>query len=102
MRERSRTCSYSLWKANRKSRGKAKDSPCNVVCASSKETKTNVPSLTDSEGETIVLAVEPNTPLIAGTRSGQSYLKKYNEVVASPSKLTQEPTKQFTKQPVKK
>jgi len=78
---------------NRKSRGKAKDSPCNMVCASSREAETNVPSLTDSEEETIVLAAEPNAPLIAGTRSGQSYLKKYDEVVKNLPKFTQEPTK---------
>jgi len=86
---------------SRESRGKAKALPCNVVCASSREAETNVPSLTDFE-ETIVLAAEPNAPLVAGTHSGQSYLKKYDEVVASPSKPTQEPTKQSTKQPVEK
>ena len=69
---------------SRQSRGKANASPCNMVCASSKEVKTDVPSLTDSEEETIVLTKEPNTPLVAWTRSGQSYLKKYDEVVASP------------------
>ena len=57
------------------------------------EAKTDVTSLTDFE-EAIVLAAESNAPLVAGTRSGQSYLKKYDEVVASPSKPTQEPTKQ--------
>jgi len=75
------------------SRGKAKVSPCNVVCASAREAETNVPSLTDFEEETIVLAAEPNAPLVAGTRSDQSYLKKYDEVVANPPKPTQEPTK---------
>jgi len=78
---------------NRKSSGKAKASPCNVACASSKEAETDVPSLTDFEEETIVLVVEPNALLIIGTHSGQSYLKKYDEVVANPPKLTQGPTK---------
>ena len=73
-----------------------------MVCSSSREAKIDVPSLTDSEEETIVLATELNTPLIAGTRSGQSYLKKYDEVVANPPKPTQEPTKQPIKQPVEK
>jgi len=68
---------------NRKSRGKAKASPCNVVCASSREVKTDVPSLTDSEEETIILTTEPNVPLVGETRSGQSYLKKYDEMVAN-------------------
>ena len=67
-----------------------------MVCASSREVETDVPSLTDSEEETIVLTAEPNAPLVAGTRSGQSYLKKYDEVANLP-KLTQEPTKQSMK-----
>ena len=45
---------------NRKSKGKAKATSCNVVCASSRGAETNVPSLTDSEEETIVLAAEPS------------------------------------------
>jgi len=54
------------------------------VCPNtSREAKTDVASLTDSEEETIVLAKEPNTPLVAWTHSGQSYLKKYDEVVAN-------------------
>ena len=40
---------------NRKSKSKAKVSPYNVVCAFSREAETDVPSLTDSEEETIVL-----------------------------------------------
>jgi len=39
---------------NRKSRGKAKALPYNVVCASSREAETDVASVTDSE-DTIVL-----------------------------------------------
>jgi len=73
-----------------------------MVYASSREAETDVISLTDSEEETIILIAEPNAPLIAGTRSGQSYLMKYDEVVASLSKLTQEPTKQSMKQPMEK
>jgi len=87
---------------NRKSKGKAKALPCNVVCASSQEAKTDVLSLTDSEEETIVLAAELNAPLVAETRSGQSYLKKYDEMVAHPPKTTPEQTKQSTKQSVDK
>ena len=60
----------------KKSRGKAKALPCNVVCASAWEAKTDVPSLTDSEEETIVLAVELDTLLVVEIHSGQSYLKK--------------------------
>jgi len=87
---------------NRESKGKVKASPCNVVCASSQEADTDIPSLTDSEEETIVLAAELNAPLVAETRSGQSYLKKYDEMVANSPKPTPEPTKTPTKQPLEK
>jgi len=87
---------------NKKSKSKTKASPCNVVCASSREAETDVPSLTDSEKETIVLAAELNAPFVAETRSGQSYLKKYDEMVANAPKATPDPTKQSTKQPVEK
>ena len=87
---------------NRKFKGKAKASPCNVVCASSREAKIDVPSLTNSEEEIIVLIVELNAPLVVETYSGQSYLKKYNEMVTNPPKITPELTKQSTKQPVEK
>ena len=73
-----------------------------MVCASSREAETDVPSLTDSKEETIVFAAELNAPLMAETRSGQSYLRKYDEMVANPPKPTSEPTKQSTKQPVEK
>jgi len=82
---------------NRKSKGKAKASPCNVVFAYSQEAEIDVPSLTDLEEETIVITAELNAPLVAETRSGQSYLKKYNEMVANPPKPTSEPTKLSTK-----
>jgi len=86
---------------NKKSKGKARASPCNVVCASSREAETDVPSLTDSEEETIVLATELNAPLVAETHSGQSYLKKYDELVANPPGPTAEPTKPSMKQLVR-
>jgi len=69
--------------------------------ASSQEVETDVPSLTDSEEETIVLATEPNQ-LVAKTRSGQSYLKKYDEMAVTPPRPAAEPTKPSTKQPVEK
>ena len=87
---------------NRKSKGKAKASSCNVVCASSREVETDVPSLTDSEEETIVLVAELNKPLMAETRSGQSYLKKYDDMVASSPKPTAESTNPSTEQPLEK
>jgi len=39
---------------------------------------------------------------MAETRSGQSYLKKYDELTANPPKPTLEPTKPSAKQPVEK
>ena len=85
---------------SRRSKGKAKASSCNVVCASSRKAETDVPSLTDSEEETIVLTAEPNQ-LVAGTRSGQSYLKKYDEMAVIPPRPAAESAKPSTKQPVR-
>ena len=86
---------------NRRSKGKAKAPSCNVVCASSREAETDIPSLTDSEEETIVLATEPSQ-LVAETRSAQSYLKKYDEMVATPPKAATESAKPSTKQPMER
>ena len=86
---------------SRKSKGKAKALSYHVVCASSREAETDVPSLTDSEEKTIVLAAEPNQ-LIAETRSGQSYLKKYDEMAATPPKSAMESAKPSTKQPMER
>ena len=44
----------------------------------------------------IVLATELNALLVAQTRSGQSYLKKYDELATNPPKPTPEPTKPST------
>ena len=87
---------------NRKSKGKEKASSCNVVCAFSRETTIDVPSLTDSEEETIIPAAELNELLMAETRLGQSYLKRYDEMVASPPKPISKTTKPFARQPVEK
>ena len=67
-----------------------------------REAETDVLSLTDSEEETIVLAAELNKSLVAETRSGQLYLKKYDEMVASSPKPTAESAKPSAKQPVEK
>jgi len=58
--------------------------------------------LTDSDEGKIVLAGEQDAPPMAGTRSGQQYLKKYNEAVASSSNPTKEAIKQPMKQLVEK
>ena len=85
---------------SKRSKGKAKASSCNVVCASSREAETDVPSLTDSEEKIIVLTAEPNQ-LMAETR-GQSYLKKYDEMAPTPPKPAMESAKPSTKQPVER
>jgi len=54
---------------NMKSKGKARVSSCNMVCSSSREPETDVTSLTDSEEEEIILAVEKEAPPMAGTLS---------------------------------
>ena len=86
---------------NRKSKGKGKASSCHVICASSREADADVPSLTDSEEETIVLAAEPNQPT-AGTRSGQAYLKQYGEKAVVPPQPAVKPAQPSTKPPVEK
>ena len=86
---------------SRKSKVKAKASSCNVVYASSREVETDVPSLTDSKEETLALATEPNQ-LVAETRSGQSYLKKYDEMAITPPKPAAESAKSSPKQPVER
>ena len=86
---------------NRKSKGKAKASSYNVVCASSREAETDVPSLTDSEEETIALATEPNQ-LVAKTRSDQLYLKRYDEMATTLPKPAMESAKPSTMQPVER
>ena len=67
-----------------------------------REVETDVPSLTDSEEEMIVLAAELNATLVVETHPGQSYLKKYDGLVANPPGSTAEPTKPSAKQPVEK
>lgn len=50
-----------------KSKGKAKASVCNIMCASSKEADFDVPPLTDSEEETMILATQTEASLVAET-----------------------------------
>jgi len=76
-----------------KSKEKGKSYPCNVVCAFTKEVETDVASITDSEEEEIVLVTKQSAPPMNGTRSGQQYLKKYDEAMPSFSKPTKEPAK---------
>src|SRR3954467_13500592 len=58
------------------SRGKTKQA--NVIIASSIEPDSDVNSLTDPGDEKEVLAASVARPLVAATRSGQPYLRNYN------------------------
>ena len=62
-------------------------------CVLLPEKQKPIPLLTDSEEETIVLIAELNALLMAKTRSGQSYLKKYDDMVANLPKPASEPAK---------
>ena len=79
------------------SKCKGKTLSYNVVCSSSRETKIDIASLTDSKEEEIVLAAAQSVPPVVGALSDQQYLKKYDEEVQSSSKPTKEPVKQSMK-----
>lgn len=51
--------------------GKLGASSCSVICALLNDAHSDVPPLTDSDQETIVLATQAETPLIASICSGQ-------------------------------
>src|SRR3954467_8370130 len=63
--------------SRKKSRGKTKQ--VNVIIASTIEPDSDVNFLTDSEEEEEVLAADVTRPLVAATRSGQPYLRNYND-----------------------
>src|SRR3954463_12385625 len=83
--------------ARKKSRGKTKQT--NVIIASSIEPDSDVNSLTDSEEEKEVLAASVVGPLAAATRSGQPYLRNYNEAPVQQLELSQEPVTEPAEQP---
>src|SRR3954463_4636039 len=63
--------------SRKKSRGKTKQA--NVIMASSVEPDSDINSLTDSEDEEEVLAAGIVRPLATATRSGQLYLRNYDD-----------------------
>src|SRR5438270_10027220 len=63
--------------SRKKSRGKTKQA--NVIIASTIEPDSDVNFLTDSEEEEEVLAASVAGPLAAATRSGQPYLRNYDD-----------------------
>ena len=65
--------------SRKKSRGKAKQE--NIINASTIEPDSDVNSLTDSEEEEEVLAAGVVGPLATATRSGQLYLRNYDDAL---------------------
>src|SRR5436189_6030311 len=89
----------SLWTtvSRKKSRGKTKQA--NVIIASTIEPDLDVNSVTDSEKEEEVLAASVAGPLAAATRSGQPYLRNYDDAPAQQLEPSQEPVTEPAQQP---
>src|SRR3954469_1189677 len=81
----------------KKSRGKTKQA--NVIIASTIEPDSDVNSLTDSEEEGEVLAASVVGPLAAATRSGQPYLRNYDDAPVQQLEPPQEPVVEPAEQP---
>src|SRR3954463_6810811 len=80
-----------------KSRGKIKQA--NVIIASTIEPDSDVNSLTDSEEEEEVLAANVAGTLSAATRSGQPYLRNYDDAPVQQLEPSQEPITEPAEQP---
>src|SRR3954469_9298285 len=83
--------------ACKKSRGKTKQA--NVIIASTIKPDSDVNSLTDSEEEGEVLAASVATPLAAPTRSGQPYLRNYDDAPVPQLESSQQPVTEPARQP---
>src|SRR5256886_17680161 len=83
--------------SRRKSKGKSKQ--MNVIIASTIEPDSDVNSLTDFEKEEEVLAADITKPLIAATRSGQPYLRNYDDSPVQQLEPSQETVAKPVKQP---
>src|SRR5436190_913211 len=83
--------------SRKKSRGKTKQA--NVIIASTIEPDSDVNSLTDSEEEGEVLAASVAGSLAAATRSGQPYLRNYDDSPVQQLELSQEPVTKPAEQP---
>src|SRR3954467_633053 len=79
------------------SRGKTKQA--NFIIASSIEPDSDANSLTDSRDEEEVLAASVARPLAAATRSGQSYLRNYDDAPVQQLEPPQEPVAEPAEQP---
>src|SRR3954465_13617650 len=83
--------------SRKRSRGKTKQA--NVIIASSIEPGLDVNSLTDSEDEEEVLAASVARPLAAATRSGQPYLRNYDDASVQQLEPPQESVVEPAEQP---
>src|SRR3954466_12426346 len=83
--------------SRKKSRGKTKQA--NVIISSTIEPDSDVNSLTDSEEEGEVLAAGVAGPLAAATRSGQPYLRNYDDAPVQQFEPSQEPVVEPIEQP---
>ena len=83
--------------SRKKSRGKAKQA--NVIIASTIEPDSDVNSLTDSEEEEEVLVASVAAPLAAATRSGQPYLKNYDDAPVQQLEPSREQVTEPAEQP---
>src|SRR4051812_12233188 len=83
--------------SRKKCRGKTKQA--NVIIASTIEPDSDANSLTDSEEEGEILAASIAGPLAAATRSGQPYLRNYDDAPAQQIEPSQEPVMEPAEQP---
>src|SRR4051812_23538415 len=83
--------------SRRKSKGKTKQ--VNVIIASAIEPDSDVNSLTDYEEEEEVLAANVAGPLVAAPRSGQPYLRNYDDAPVQLLEPSQGPVTEPAEQP---
>src|SRR3954466_2527673 len=87
------------WTTVSRKESKSKTKRANVIIAASIEPDSDVNSLTDSKEEGEVLAASVATPLAAATRSGQPYLRNYDDAPAQQLEPSQEPVTEPVEQP---
>src|SRR3954465_12535562 len=83
--------------SHKKSRGKTKQA--NVIIASTIQPDSDVNSLTDSEEEGEVLVASVAGPLVTATRSGQPYLRNYDDAPVQQLEPSKESVTEPAEQP---
>jgi len=86
---------------NRKSKGKAKASFCNVVGIFTRETEKDVASLFSSEKEESLFAPDTGASPTSKTQFGKQYLKQYGEVMVDSPQSAEETIEQSMKPSMK-